>query len=589
MPQKHGPGCSCCGYDYPISSNVCWQPSRDGLAYEQNRISGGPNERLDKPSSLLDGSILYYDIPGAYTWEFNGHSNVLQNATTSGDSRNWFNPTTDWTIDFGVVIDNTAAEQGLFEIRSTVLSTRYIVRVKVSALSSGERTFTVEVKDDNEVGQSTSVAVTEESNSVYHVAIRYDSTNETIDLDVNENSATQLDISSGGGLEAYGLQTLRLGIGFAGSYTTYDSEWLYWRHFTSLLTDTDITELYNSGDLTMCCTSGPTSELLAGWTPDIAKWNGSSWDPQPNTEGTANVTLRDEDDTIGIDTNSHITNYGWDWTGGGLRFSTRNDDKVANFNHATSTPKINVSRNSAFNNPWPGTVVVSAYIESDGYSTVGTIWTKNYWTLRTEDQSGSNVRLKFWAWCNSAWATWITPVDVSINTWHDIAVVWDGNASTLPKIYLDGVAETVTVSAAGTGSVASDSGSDLIIGNRSAGSRTFDGQLHRFRIYKGDQLSAATLVDYAAGTEPSETIDAEWVFNGNSQGTPTNGTDTGITYQWPSSVLNPAPHQSETRHYVEDWLNLQDDWSCLFWVRLGVLSTDDGDIMSINSADFSST
>ncbi len=77
---------------------------------------------------------------------------------------------------------------------------------------------------------------------------------------------------------------------------------------------------------------------------------------------------------------------------------------------------------------------------------------------------------------------------ITLNEWQHIAVTWDGATTgannTGVRLYKNGVEVSyTTTSAAGVDSLGSDASLDLIIGNRPAGDRTFDGKIDEVRLY----------------------------------------------------------------------------------------------------------
>ncbi len=63
-------------------------------------------------------------------------------------------------------------------------------------------------------------------------------------------------------------------------------------------------------------------------------------------------------------------------------------------------------------------------------------------------------------------------------------MTWTGSATaTNAKIYTNGVEASYAVTTNGVGTRSNDSAYDVIIGNESAGARTFDGVIDDVRIY----------------------------------------------------------------------------------------------------------
>ncbi|MEM7280758.1 MAG: LamG-like jellyroll fold domain-containing protein [Pseudomonadota bacterium] len=97
---------------------------------------------------------------------------------------------------------------------------------------------------------------------------------------------------------------------------------------------------------------------------------------------------------------------------------------------------------------------------------------------------------------------WATPDDsLALDSWFHIAVIYDSSSSANdPVVYINGVEQTLAEHSAPSGTLRSDAGVDLRIGNFSGGTdRSFQGLIDDVRLY-GDMLSAAEIAElYALG------------------------------------------------------------------------------------------
>jgi RNA polymerase sigma factor (sigma-70 family) len=100
--------------------------------------------------------------------------------------------------------------------------------------------------------------------------------------------------------------------------------------------------------------------------------------------------------------------------------------------------------------------------------------------------------------------SWITPVNsVVLGAWQHVAVTYDiGSLANQPAFYLDGTPVPTTVLFAPSGSVVSDVGSKLSIGNLPHLGRAFDGVIDDVRIYDRI-LSASEIQVLATGNSTS--------------------------------------------------------------------------------------
>ena len=150
--------------------------------------------------------------------------------------------------------------------------------------------------------------------------------------------------------------------------------------------------------------------------------------------------------------------------------------------------------------------------------------------------SGS-YRVYFRAGHSTAEGAWYTSTTYSLNAWRSVWITYDDDSTANnPSIWVDGTSSSITEFQAPSGTYGSDAAINLIIGNESAGTRTFDGEICHMqfwtRILSTDEMFEAT---YKPGTVTSG-LAAYWPLigsttsardlsgNGNT-GTITDGTE----------------------------------------------------------------
>jgi hypothetical protein len=171
-----------------------------------------------------------------------------------------------------------------------------------------------------------------------------------------------------------------------------------------------------------------------------------------------------------------------------------------NFNGTTSI--INAGSPTMFDDIFASAASLTFWIypRTVGENSEGRILTKDKWEVYTHAESGGFCRVTFnqkFSTSNGGWR--FTDRVVPLNHWSHIAIVYDGSdLSNDAVIYLNGVAQTITETITPAGTRTSDAGDDLIIGNNSGTSRTFDGYIADVKIYKASGLSSTQIPIAAA-------------------------------------------------------------------------------------------
>lgn len=179
-------------------------------------------------------------------------------------------------------------------------------------------------------------------------------------------------------------------------------------------------------------------------------------------------------------------------------------DKAATFNGTTSN--VSVSSGAAIEDIFTGGGSVAFIFKpgSDGENNLGRVFDKTEWGVYVSAESGGNVALSFFHNFDGADGVWVTAVDIPINEAAHVVITYDSDAvANNPTFYINGLQRTVgsglTESGTPTGSSESDVGDDLYIGNRSAGDRTFDGEIDEPALFS-DTLTAAEAYELAGAS-----------------------------------------------------------------------------------------
>jgi hypothetical protein len=138
----------------------------------------------------------------------------------------------------------------------------------------------------------------------------------------------------------------------------------------------------------------------------------------------------------------------------------------------------------------PKTVCGWIYISGWGEDSFGRIVDKTDTNLYVSDYAsgafaGKTETFFFQKVFSTTTGTWGSTINRSLSTWYHIAYTYamDNNVATDPVLYIDGAATVVNEIVTPVGTMTSDTGDDLYIGNQSATSSTFDGRIDNLRIY----------------------------------------------------------------------------------------------------------
>lgn len=79
---------------------------------------------------------------------------------------------------------------------------------------------------------------------------------------------------------------------------------------------------------------------------------------------------------------------------------------------------------------------------------------------------------------------------IPLNIWSHVAAVFNEDSAAKVKLYYNGTIQTLDTDSAGIGNIVDDSAVNLIIGNRTDGDRTFDGDISDVLIFSSAKSAA---------------------------------------------------------------------------------------------------
>jgi len=225
-------------------------------------------------------------------------------------------------------------------------------------------------------------------------------------------------------------------------------------------------------------------------------------------------------------------------------------DGHLNFNGTTSIVSFGTLP-SALENIWAGGGAVSGWVRpvSDGEGSLGRILdTTNGGNEGTQiyvsGESGGAVSLHIWVRYTSGWGQWqTTNLDLTLAAWNGFSIIFDSDSpATPPVIYVGGESVAVTTTTVPTGTIISDAGNPLIIGNQPTPDRTFDGDIDMLWMHDS-AISAEEVADSynATSTRFGFGASAAWAAS-LAVGNISDGTDvvlsTGDTFRGPDGAVN---------------------------------------------------
>lgn len=174
--------------------------------------------------------------------------------------------------------------------------------------------------------------------------------------------------------------------------------------------------------------------------------------------------------------------------------------QAADFNGTTS--KITVTAGTDINNIFDGGGAITVWLNPDtaGEGGFGYIAFKN-WILNVEDLSGGNLKITFIHNFSTARGKWTTTSRVLPTGSFSSFVLNYNNSSTSnnPTIYIDASSVAVTEAETPSGTRTADTSDALVIGNRAAQDRTFEGIQDDFALFSRVLTTDEITAIYEAG------------------------------------------------------------------------------------------
>lgn len=128
------------------------------------------------------------------------------------------------------------------------------------------------------------------------------------------------------------------------------------------------------------------------------------------------------------------------------------------------------------------------FAESYGENGFGRLFDKghtNGWSMAINDGNATKTLAFVHGAAGGDFGEWNGPSNaIDLNTWHHAAIVYDrSDTANLPVMYVDGEPlANIDVFDPPTGTMDSDAAAMLVVGNRQANDRTFDGQIDELRL-----------------------------------------------------------------------------------------------------------
>ena len=149
---------------------------------------------------------------------------------------------------------------------------------------------------------------------------------------------------------------------------------------------------------------------------------------------------------------------------------------------------VDLGSAASLDNIWDGGAATECWVDadSDGEMDAGDIFEKSAWFWHVDGEAVGKVRLRMSvAFDGASGGNWrSTTTQLTIGIPHHCLVTYDSdNVANNPLFYVDGVSVAVTEVTTPVGTRVSDGASNLFLGNRSDGARTFDGTLYLARMY----------------------------------------------------------------------------------------------------------
>ncbi len=176
-------------------------------------------------------------------------------------------------------------------------------------------------------------------------------------------------------------------------------------------------------------------------------------------------------------------------------------NKALDFNGVSGD--VTVTDALSIQNIFDGGGTIECWINprSDGESNEARVIGKNRWQLWVDSEAASKIKLTLYQVFSGDDGRWrTTATEVTINVWSHITVTYNASSADNNAIfYVNGSVVTSGETFTPTLTRTSDTGSDLIIGNRSGDDKTFDGTIDEVRLYTRILGSTEVTANYNGG------------------------------------------------------------------------------------------
>lgn len=175
-----------------------------------------------------------------------------------------------------------------------------------------------------------------------------------------------------------------------------------------------------------------------------------------------------------------------------------------NFDGASSTVNFDIE---AISDMWVGGATSSGWIraESDGENNLGRVHDTNNIDNGTlvylSNESAGFMKIQLAVRYTSGFGIWSTSnLEIPVGEFVHYAITFDSDSPATPPIfYINGVSVAVSTDTAPTGTIVSDSGNPIFIGQSStATNRTFDGDIDYIVLYSKALSASEILQNYNA-------------------------------------------------------------------------------------------
>jgi fibronectin type 3 domain-containing protein len=148
---------------------------------------------------------------------------------------------------------------------------------------------------------------------------------------------------------------------------------------------------------------------------------------------------------------------------------------------SAATDSINAGNTASITDVFANGGAISAWIYPKSTTSLGRIFDKTQTLFFVRSSSGD--KLDFYQMFSGGFNQWQVPI--SLNIWQHVVVVYNSSSpANVPKIYIDGVSQTLSGGSTATGTPVSDVSNTLYIGNNAGNTRNFDGMIDELGVWK---------------------------------------------------------------------------------------------------------